>query len=424
MATVAAQPARVPKRLTVVLLCFLATALCYVDRVNISVAVIPMAARFHWSATTRGAVLSSFFIGYLVAMIPSGALVVRFGSRVVLGLALAAWSVCTLLTPAAAFAGLPLLIAVRVAMGMAEAATFPAAMGLLARWLPAGERSRGIAFNHSGIPVGTVVGLSAASAVVVAYGWAAMFVLFGVAGIGVAALWFAAVRDSPAQHPSIGADERALLAVLSGEITPGPVPWRALLAQRACWAIAINHVASNWTLYLMLTWMPSYLHDVQHLDVGKAGLAAVLPWGCAFLVQNGAGHLCDRLVARGVPLLTVRRVIQVAALLGSAVGLLLAARATTPAGAIAMLCLALGAYGLNASGFVSNFLDVAPRHAAPLYALSNTIATVPGIVGVYLTGWLLDLTGGYGWTFALAAAVNIVAALVWLRWARADCVVD
>ncbi len=424
MATVAAAAPRIPRRLILVVMCFAATSICYIDRVNISVAVIPMAESLHWSATTKGTVLTSFFIGYLFAMLPGGWLLARYGGRMVLGLALAAWSLATLLTPSAAYAGLPFLIAVRIAMGVAEAATFPAVIGLFARWLPLPERSRAIALQLGGIPVGTIVGLSATGAIVTTWGWAAMFWLFGAAGLAFAAFWFVVVHESPGKHPRIDAAERALLAEREAATARAPVPWRALLSTRAVWAIIISHFCSNWTLYLMLTWMPSYLHDVQHLDVGRAGLAAVLPWICYFIAANAAGWGCDRLVARGVSLLRIRKVVQTVALLGASVGLLLAARATSPTEAVAMLCLALGANGLIAAGFAANHLDIAPRHAGPLYAVSNTAGTLPGIFGVYITGALLDATGGYGWTFAMAAAVNVVGAIVWLLWARVDVVVD
>ena len=424
MATVASGRVRVPKRVILVGMCFVATSICYIDRVNISVAIIPMAERFHWSATTKGAVLTSFFIGYLLAMLPGGALIARFGGRVVLGGALAAWSLATLLTPVAAFAGLVPLIAVRIAMGAAEAATFPAVIGLFARWLPATERSRAVALQLGGIPVGTIVGLSAAGAVVATWGWAAMFALFGAAGLIFAAVWFGVVHDSPDAHPRIGAAERAFLANRAAATAPGPVPWRALLIHRAVWALVITHFCSNWTLYLMLTWMPSYLHDVQHLNVGKAGLAAVLPWVCYFIAANAAGLVADRLVARGVSLLVIRKTAQTVGLVGASAGLLLAARATTPAAAVAMLCFALGANGLISAGFAANHLDIAPRFAAPLYAVSNTAGTLPGIIGVYITGALLDLTGGYGWTFVAAAGVNLIGVVVWLAWARVDPVVE
>ena len=45
--TAATTRSAIPKRLILVVMCFLATSICYVDRVNISVAVIPMAERFH-----------------------------------------------------------------------------------------------------------------------------------------------------------------------------------------------------------------------------------------------------------------------------------------------------------------------------------------------------------------------------------------
>jgi len=422
--TPAAAVPRIPKRLILVAMCFAATSICYIDRVNISVAVIPMAETLHWSATTKGTVLTSFFIGYLFAMLPGGWLIARYGGRMVLGLALTGWSLATVLTPTAAYAGLPFLIAVRIAMGVAEAATFPAVIGLFARWLPLRERSRAVALQLGGIPVGTIVGLSATGAVVTTWGWAAMFWLFGVAGLVFAALWFVAVHETPGAHPRIGAPERALLADREAATARTPVPWRALLTTRAVWAIIISHFCSNWTLYLMLTWMPSYLHDVQRLNVDKAGLAAVLPWVCYFVAANVAGAGCDRLVARGVSLLRVRKVVQTVSLLGASAGLLLAARATSPIEAVAMLCLALGANGLIAAGFAANHLDIAPRYAGPLYAVSNTAGTLPGIFGVYITGELLDATGGYGWTFAAAAAVNVVGVVVWLLWARVDVVVD
>jgi ACS family sodium-dependent inorganic phosphate cotransporter len=405
-------------------MCFLATSICYVDRVNISVAVIPMAERFHWSATTKGAVLTSFFIGYLLAMLPGGWLIARFGGRLILGIALAAWSLATLLTPAAAFAGLPFLIAVRVAMGIAEAATFPAVIGLFARWLPVTERSRAVALQLGGIPIGTIVGLSAAGGVIATWGWEAMFWLFGAGGLVFAVIWFLVVHEAPGLHPRIGATERSLLADREAATARAPVPWRALLSKRPVWAIIITHFCSNWTLYLMLTWMPSYLHDVQHLNVGKAGLAAVLPWLCYFLAGNGAGWLADRLVARGTSLLLIRKAAQTAGLVGASIGLLLAGQATTPGEAVAMLCLALGANGLISAGFAANHLDIAPRYAGPLYAVSNFAGTMPGIIGVYITGALLDLTGGYGWTFAAAAGVNLVGVAVWLAWASVDPVVD
>jgi len=90
------------KRTIVAIMCAIATFICYIDRVNISVAIIPMTEEFGWSGTTKGFVLSSFFIGYMAAMLPTGWLANKYGGRVLMGVALAGWSLFTVLTPIAA----------------------------------------------------------------------------------------------------------------------------------------------------------------------------------------------------------------------------------------------------------------------------------------------------------------------------------
>src|SRR3954471_23832870 len=126
----------------IVVLCGLAVLISYVDRTNISVAAIRMQEQFHWTETTKGYVLSSFFIGYLAMMAASGALANRFGGRIVLGAAVLWWSAFTALTPPAASLSFATLIAARIALGAGEAAVFPASINMVARWVPPEHRSR------------------------------------------------------------------------------------------------------------------------------------------------------------------------------------------------------------------------------------------------------------------------------------------
>jgi ACS family sodium-dependent inorganic phosphate cotransporter len=80
--------------------------------------------------------------------------------------------------------------------------------------------------------------------------------------------------------------------------------------------------------------------------------------------------------------------------------------------ALTLLCAATGALGLTWCGYAPGLIDVAPRHAALLGGFTNTVATIPGIVGVTVTGWLLDLTGTYSAAFILTAGVSLVSAMV------------
>ena len=91
--------------------------LSYADRVNMSVASIPMQAELGWDETTKGLVMGSVFLGYISSQLLGGWLVDRVGAARVMGLAVLAFSVLTLLTPAAAGISFGALIAARVALG-------------------------------------------------------------------------------------------------------------------------------------------------------------------------------------------------------------------------------------------------------------------------------------------------------------------
>ena len=73
-----------------------------------------------------------------------------------------------------------------------------------------------------------------------------------------------------------------------------------------------------------------------------------------------------------------------------------------------------------------NHLDIAPKHASIVTGLSNTFGTVAGIVGVTLTGWLLQLSGGagmgFGWacSFGISAAFMVAGNAVFLRYSRGE----
>ena len=121
-------------RYSVIMMCFAATFICYIDRVNISVAIIPMAEEFNWDVTTQGAILSSFYIGYLLMQIGGGHLADKLGGKIVLGLGVLIWSLFTIITPWAAFMGLFALYMARIGMGLGEAVTFPSVYSLVTRW--------------------------------------------------------------------------------------------------------------------------------------------------------------------------------------------------------------------------------------------------------------------------------------------------
>ena len=407
---------RWPTRFTLVGLCFLALIIAYTDRVNISIAAIQMQDDLGWSDATKGLVLSSFFIGYLLFQVLGGWLANRYGGKIVLGVAVIMWSGFTLLTPLAATTGsLILLLAARILLGVGEASVSPAVLNLFSRWVPAAERARAIAFFSSGAIVGTLLTLLITGWIIAEYGWPMAFYSFAVLGFIWALFWFGFVRDHPHEHPHISEQEFELLSAIQPEQKRDKaIPWRILFSHPAACALIITNFCTNWGLYVALAWLPSYFYDAQGISLVDSGLYSMAPWLSMLFAMNIAGWLADRALGGGVEATRVRKIAQTIGLGGSALFLFAAGSAATPLTAVLIMCGALACLGVCYSGFAPAVLEMAPRHGDILWSISNTFGTLPGIIGVAVTGWLVGITGTYLAAFALAAAIHVVGAVVWL----------
>ncbi len=393
---------RWPAAYTVVLLCFAAAFISYIDRSNISVAAIAMKEEFHWTETTKGVVLSSFFIGYILLQIVSAMLANKYGGKLLLGVAVIWWSIWTMLTPAAAYTSLGALIAARIALGLGEAAVFPGCINLIGRWVPVHQRSRAVALVTSGLSLGTVFSLPVTGWLVRSYGWPNPFYLFGAVGLVWALVWFPLIGNGRGV-----AEEAAPHGARN-------IPWAALLRTPAVWAIFVNHFCHNWVLYVLLAWLPSYIKATFGVSVATAGLLAAAPSLVAFLSANTAGTIADRMITAGRNRTSVRKLMQSIGIFGAAAFLLMVPLATTTTLGVLLMCGSAGALGCCAAGFSSNAFDVAPRHAEIVWGISNTFATVPGIVGVAATGWMVERTGSYASAFLLTAIIAITGGVVFL----------
>ena len=113
--------------------------LSYADRVNMSVASIPMQEKFGWDETTKGIVMGSVFLGYLCSQLLGGWIVDRVSAVKMIGYSAILFSLTTLATPYAAQVSFSVLIAARVLLGVAEGFMVPATYAFIGRWSPDNE---------------------------------------------------------------------------------------------------------------------------------------------------------------------------------------------------------------------------------------------------------------------------------------------
>jgi ACS family sodium-dependent inorganic phosphate cotransporter len=397
---------RWPVHYPVVLMLCAAVFISYIDRTSISVGAVAMQAQMGWNETQKGLVLSSFFIGYLVMMLGAASLANRHGGRIVLGGAVIWWSMFTILTPPAALASLPVLIGARIALGLGEAAVFPASFNVIGQWVPVLHRSRAVALLASSPYLGNMFALPVAGWLAQRFGWPVPFYLFGAIGLGWTCVWFG--------NASRGADHRTNPAM------PTVIPWTELLRSPAVRAIIVGHFCSNWSMYMLLAWAPSYFKHTFGVNLASGGVLSAAPWLAAFAMANIAGYAADRLLSAERSATAVRKLMQTIGLGCGAIFLLQLPNAASISTALVLLCCSTGVGAIAIVGFAPNCFDIAPRHADVVYGISNTFATLPGIFGVFATGWLVDRTGSFTAPFVLAAGISLIGALVYLAFGSGE----
>jgi MFS transporter, ACS family, solute carrier family 17 (sodium-dependent inorganic phosphate cotransporter), other len=410
-----------PRRYTVVVLFALGTALCYVDRVNISIAIIPLARDRGYDEAAKGLVLSAFFWGYLPPQMLGGWMADRFGGKRVLGAGVALWSLATLLTPPAAAISFGVLLVMRALLGAGEAVNFPAVHSIASRWTIASERARALSLHFSGVALGTVVALLVSPILVIDFGWPSVFYASGALGAVWLVAWWAKAADGPEDCDGVTLAELALIHAQRPEAAlADSIPWGAIFSEKAVWAIVIAHLCNNFGFYVLLLWLPSYLHHTFNVPMERLGTFAVIPYIAAFVMQNASGWIADWLQQRGMKLGTVRKSLQGVAFTLGGLPLLALPAVHSPQAAIALVTVCLGGAALGIGGFGVNHLDVAPRYAGILMGLSNTAATLPGIIGVAATGFIVQTTGSFAAVFYMATAVYTVGLVCYVTLASGE----
>ena len=403
----------------------LAVYICMIDRIAISIAIIPMAEENGWSPTVQGAVMSAFFLGYVTLQIPAGYLSDRFGGKWVLGLGVLFWSLFTLLTPASAALGISILLACRFLMGVAEAVTWPSIYSLYSRWVHPDRRASAVGLMNSGISGGSVIALICTPWLISVWSWQGAFYLYGLLGILWFAIWAPIARSRPAVKTDWDASKAALAnttpvpndeqaETLSQPVYPR-LTVRGMLRSRAVWAIAIAHICINWSLYLVLSWFPTFVNRELGADLQLAGFLALAPTLVSLIMAPTAGGLFDRLVARGADRLKIRRWMQSIAFLGITGAMLGITLTDSLVVSVTVITLSNALTAFSIGGFATNHLDIAPNQSGLLMGVTNTLAAVPSSLSVFVSGWIQTATGGWDAVFQTAAGVSLLGAVIYVR---------
>ena len=417
-----------PYRIKVIFLSFIAVFICYIDRVNISVAIIPMQEQFGWSELQVGIVLGTFYAGYMISMTLGGYFADKYGGKKVLGYALIVWSLFTIITPFFAYSGLWWLIFIRILLGIGEGVTFPAWHSIYARWIPFQERTRAVGFTNSGIAAGTVFGYVVAAIIISNYSWEWVFYSFGIMGIFWYFFWNRIVTSYPEDNKNISQEELKLIqAEAPANSIPPSIPFFKLIKNGPFIAISVAPFCNNWALFTFISYLPKFINAPianggMGIDLGSNAFiySLLLPSLVAMFSLILGGYISDNLIKKGYKVINVRKSVNSIGFFGSAIFLYLISLQETLFNAILLLCLIQLCTGICAGGFGVNHADLGPKYTGTLVGISGSIGMIAAIFSPMVAGLVLEITSSLDIIFYICSGILIFGGVFYLKFASAS----
>jgi MFS family permease len=386
----------------------------YFDRVNLSVSRDALEASFGISAVMFGWLSGAYNWTYAMLQLPSGLLLDRFGVRRVGVISTVIWSVASF--AAAMSTGLGGLFGARFLLGIGEAPTFPANAKAIGYWFPKDERSLATAMFDAAAKFSSAIGIPLLGLLLLYFGWRWNFAATGLISLVYFVLFYVYYRN-PSEDKLLTDAERNFIA--RGGAQPEDraqaakgAPLAYLLRQRRVWGLALGFASYNYTFYLLLTWLPSYLSTALHVDLLRSALYTSVPWLFATVTDLVVGGwLVDALIQRGWNAVRVRQAVLIG---GTAFGLgiLGAAHAHTPATALFWISMSIG--GLSAASPVGWSIPslIAPRESVgTVGGILNLCNQLAGIAAPIVTGYIVQATHSFAWAFLVPTVFLLVGIL-------------
>jgi ACS family glucarate transporter-like MFS transporter len=423
------QPAASRVRWLILAILFAVTTINYADRATIAIAGPELKKLLGLSPVQMGFVFSAFAWSYVLAQLPGGWLLDRFGSKVTYFFSIFLWSTFTMLMGTVGFltgaAAVGTLFTLRLLIGAAEAPSFPGNSRLASAWFPTAERGTAAAIFNSAQYFATVLFAPLMGWLVHSFGWQSVFYVMGALGIAMSFVWRKTVYG-PKDHPRINAAELAYIEAGGALVdlesknkvaaTTELDTWsciRQLLGNRMLLGVYIGQYCINTLTYFFLTWFPVYLVTERHMTILKAGFVAALPAVAGFLGGVLGGVISDRLIKSGKSLSMARKTPIVGGML-LAMSMIVCNYVDADWLVVLVMSLAFFGKGVGALGWAV-VADTSPKEAGGMSgALFNTFGNTAGITTPIVIGYILQETGSFAGALVFVGANAAVTVLCYV----------
>ncbi|XP_063064352.1 voltage-gated purine nucleotide uniporter SLC17A9-like isoform X2 [Engraulis encrasicolus] len=400
-------------RIWIMMLLFI-TCLLYSARTVMPVCAVTMSTQFSWSKRDSGVVMSGFFYGYCLTQVLGGYASDRIGGEKVLLLSSTAWTLVTAITPVSAHLRISPLItmtAARFFMGLFQGIHYPCLTSVCARRVEEGERGFVMSVIGCGSHLGVLFVGGLGSVILEVYSWESVFLIVGVlSALCTFSMWKYLFTDTVAKKASHNGS-------LSDQ-HQSAVFWRNLCMKPAVLSMFFTHLCFRAGHYTLLSWLPTFFKEVY--PHAKGWVFNMVPWFVAMVSSLLGGSLSSYLIKTGYSIKAVRKFMQFCSMGISSIFLLLLCGNPSFGSAVALVSAVVGLGTFNNSGVMVNVHDLAPSCAGALYGMMNTCSAISGLLVVYFSGYLADVTDSWDSVFCFLIFVNAVGLLVFLVFGDAQ----
>jgi MFS transporter, ACS family, glucarate transporter len=413
-------------RWVVLVLIFIIYTIATADRANLGVALPFIKKEFGLSNTEAGGIVSLLFLGYAIAQIPAGFIYSKTGVRKVFPLAMILTSAFTGLQgiTSSVFA----LKLTRLGLGLSEG---PLPIGLLStinHWFPPKEKGTATGAYLAASKCGPVIVPPICVAIIALYGWREIFLVFAIPGLVLSVIWFFAVTNKPAESRFVSAaeleyitTEKKVAVKAADTVRPRyELKWLDKLIRTKkvelvdsntrlfrSWNIignALGYLFMNGIIYVIMSWIPTYLITVKGFTLLKMGVLASVPFIGAVLGNIVGGWISDRLLnKRRKPLMLLS---------GLCTSIMMYSLIYAPNNALLLgllLFLAGFLFSLGFSAFSVYAMGVTTKKTYPVaYGVVNTGGQIGSTLAPFAVGVILD---AYNWdmVFTFLSVCSIVS---------------
>jgi len=384
----------------------------YIDRATLAVGNPLIRGELGLTAGDMGLLLSAFLWAYAFSQLPAGALVDRLGPRRLLSLGMALWSVAQVL--GGLVRGFGEFFAARMLLGVGESPQFPACARVARDWFNVRDRGFATGVWNSSSTLGTAISVPLLTLLMLSFGWRWMFIIMGIAGLGVAVAFYAIYRE-PHQVPLTAEENRYRTEGEEADTRSDPVTWREwrrLFAFRTTWGMLIGYFGTIYVTWIYTAWLPVYLEHERHLSISRTGWVGAVPYVFGVAGSLLGGRLVDWLNARGMAPMQSRKLPMAGSLLLA--GAMTAVAALTPSTVVALAAISASlflVYMSSTSAWAMPSVAGPANCTASLGAMQNFGGYLGGALAPTVTGFIVQGTNSFVPALLVGAGVALVCTI-------------